>query len=78
MLRSGASLDLVAAVLPDETERQEVIHDLTDAERTALGGVENLVELSPETSEQLDWRPSTLFVTVHVRTLGRNSFRKAA
>ena len=33
----------------------------------ALGGVENLVELPPERSEQLDWRPSTLFVTVHVR-----------
>jgi transposase len=53
--------------IPDETEREEVIHDLTDAEKAALGGVENLVELPPETSEQLDWRPSTLFVTVHVR-----------
>lgn len=53
--------------IPDETEREEVIHDLTDAEKVSLGGVENLVELPPETSEQLDWRPSTLFVTVHVR-----------
>jgi transposase len=33
----------------------------------ALGGVENLVELPAERSEQLDWRPSTLFVVVHVR-----------
>ena len=33
----------------------------------ALGGAENLVELPPERSEQLDWRPSTLFVMVHVR-----------
>ena len=32
-----------------------------------MGGPENLVELPPETSEQLDWRPSTLFVVVHVR-----------
>ena len=32
-----------------------------------MGGAENLVELPPETSEQLDWRPSTLFVAVHVR-----------
>ena len=53
--------------IPDEIERQEEIHDLTDAEKAALGGVENLVELPPETSEQLDWRPSTLLVIVHVR-----------
>ena len=53
--------------IPDEVEREEVVHDLTDAEKAALGGVENLVELPPETSEQLDWRPSTLFVAVHVR-----------
>jgi transposase len=53
--------------IPDEIEREEVIHDLSDAEKAALGGEENLVELPPETSEQLDWRPSTLFVTVHVR-----------
>jgi transposase len=53
--------------IPDEIEREEVVHDLSDAEKAALGGVENLVELPPETSEQLDWRPSTLFVTVHVR-----------
>jgi len=53
--------------IPDEIERKEEIHDLTDAEKAAMGGAENLVELPPETSEQLDWRPSTLFVTVHVR-----------
>ena len=53
--------------IPDNIERKEQIHDLSEAEVAALGGVENLVELPPETSEQLDWRPSTLFVTVHVR-----------
>jgi transposase len=53
--------------IPDETEREEVVHDLSEAEKAALGGVKNLVELPPETSEQLDWRPSTLFVVVHVR-----------
>lgn len=53
--------------IPDKIEREEVTHDLSEAEKTALGGAENLVELSPETSEQLDWRPSTLFVMVHVR-----------
>ena len=55
--------------IPDETEREEVVHDLSEAEKAALGGVENLVELPPETSKQLDWRPSTLFVTVHVRKI---------
>jgi transposase len=53
--------------IPDEIERQEETHDLTDAEKAALGGAENLVELPPETSEQLDWWPSTLFVVVHIR-----------
>lgn len=53
--------------IPDETAREDRVHDLTDAEKAVLGGMENLVELPPETSEQLDWRPSTLFVVVHVR-----------
>ena len=53
--------------IPDETKREEVVHDLSEAEKAVLGGPENLVELPPETSEQLDWRPSTLFVVVHVR-----------
>jgi transposase len=53
--------------IPAKIERQEVVYDLTDAEKAALGGVENLVELPPERSEQLDWRPSALFVIVHVR-----------
>ena len=46
---------------------RKCVHDLTEAEKAALGGAENLVELPPERSEQLDWRPSTLFVIVHVR-----------
>jgi transposase len=53
--------------IPDKIAREERIHDLTEAEKAALGGVENLVALPPERSEQLDWRPSTLFVVVHVR-----------
>ncbi len=53
--------------IPDKIQREEVVHDLTDAEKAALGGAEKLVELPSERSEQLDWRPSTLFVTVHVR-----------
>ena len=53
--------------IPDSIQREERVHDLTDAEKAALGGAENLVELPPERSEQLDWRPSTLVVIVHVR-----------
>lgn len=53
--------------IPETIQREEVIHDLCEAELAALGGVENLVELPPERSEQLDWRPSTLFVLVHIR-----------
>ncbi len=53
--------------IPEKIEREEVVHDLSEVEKAALGGEENLVELPPERSEQLDWRPSTLFVIVHVR-----------
>jgi transposase len=53
--------------IPEKIQREEVIHDLSEAEMAALGGAENLVELPPERSEQLDWRPSTLLVVVHVR-----------
>jgi transposase len=53
--------------IPDKIRREEQVHDLTEAEKAALGGAENLVELPPERSEQLDWRPSTLVVIVHVR-----------
>jgi transposase len=53
--------------IPDTIEREEVVHDLTDAEKAAMGGENNLVELPAERSEQLDWRPSTLHVVVHVR-----------
>jgi transposase len=53
--------------IPDEIAREEVVHELTEAEKAAFGGAENLIEIGAETSEQLDWRPSTLFVTVHVR-----------
>ena len=53
--------------IPEKFQREEVVHDLTDAEKEALGGAENLVELPPEQSEQYDWRPSTLHVLVHTR-----------
>ena len=53
--------------LPDTLERVEVVHDLTEAEKESLGGEANLVEIGEERSEQVDWNPSSLFVTVHVR-----------
>jgi transposase len=53
--------------IPEKIQREEVVHDLSEAEMAAMGGAENLVELPSERSEQLDWRPSTLFVVVHVR-----------
>jgi transposase len=53
--------------IPENIQREEVVHDLTDAEKEALGGAENLTELPPEKSEQYDWRPSTMHVLVHVR-----------
>ena len=53
--------------IPEKIQREERVYDLTEAEMAAMGGAENLVELPPERSEQLDWRPSTLFVVVHVR-----------
>ena len=53
--------------IPERIQREEVVHDLSEAEMAAMGGAENLVELPAERSEQLDWRPSTLFVIVHVR-----------
>ena len=49
--------------IPDNIERKEEVHDLSDAEKAALGGAENLIELPSERSEQLAWRPSTLGVT---------------
>lgn len=53
--------------IPEKIQREEVVHDLSEAEMAAMGGAENLVELPAEQSEQLDWRPSTLLVIVHVR-----------
>src|SRR5665647_991280 len=51
--------------IPETVHHEEVLHDLTDAEKEALGGTDNLIELPPEQSEQLDWRPSTLVALVH-------------
>lgn len=53
--------------IPDTLQRVEVVHDLTPAEKEALGGAENLIAMGDERSEQYEWEPSSLFVTVHVQ-----------
>lgn len=53
--------------LPDQLERREVEHDLTDAEKEALGGADNLVVIGREVTEQLEWEPSCLYVIRHVQ-----------
>ena len=53
--------------LPDTLERVEQLHDLTDAEKEALGGAENLVVIGRTETEQLEWKPSSLFVIKHVQ-----------
>jgi len=48
--------------LPDQLQRREVLHDLTDSEKEALGGAANLVVIGREVTEQLEWEPSCLYV----------------
>jgi transposase len=53
--------------LPDQLQRREVEHDLTESEKAALGGAENLVVIGREVTEQLEWEPSCLYVIRHVQ-----------
>jgi transposase len=53
--------------LPDQLQRREVEHDLTAAEKEALGGAANLVVIGREVTEQLEWEPSCLYVIRHVQ-----------
>jgi transposase len=53
--------------LPDRLKRVEALHDLTEAEKQALGGVENLVLIGRQVTEQLEWEPSSLYVIQHVQ-----------
>lgn len=50
---------------PATLERVPVIHDLTPAEKEALGGEPNLVALPDEVTEQWEYKPSCLFVLEH-------------
>jgi transposase len=53
--------------LPDRLKRIEMIHDLTPAEKEALGGEGNIALIGREETEQLEWEPSSLFVIRHVQ-----------
>ena len=53
--------------LPDQLQRREVEHDLTEPEKEALGGAANLMVIGREVTEQLEWEPSCLYVIRHVQ-----------
>ena len=45
----------------------DIVHDLTDAEKEALGGEVRLVLIGEEISEQYEWEPSCLYVIRHIQ-----------
>ena len=50
---------------PDTLERQQVVHDLTDAQKLALGGAENLTLIGEDVTSNYEWRPSSVLVIEH-------------
>jgi transposase len=53
--------------LPDTLKTVAVVHDLTDAEKAAMGGAENLVCIGQEETEQVEWEPSCLYRILHIQ-----------
>ena len=53
--------------LPDTLKTVEVVHDLTETEKAAMGGAENLVCLGQEETEQVEWEPSCLYRILHIQ-----------
>jgi transposase len=53
--------------LPKNLPRVPVVHDLTEAERRCPECGETRAQISTERSEQLDYKPASLFVVEHVR-----------
>jgi transposase len=53
--------------IPETIQRVDVVHDLTDAEKQALGGTKNLIEIGEEVTEQYEWKPSCLFALHHIQ-----------
>ena len=53
--------------LPDTLKTVEIIHDLTETEKAAMGGAENLVCIGQEETEQIEWEPSCLYRILHIQ-----------
>lgn len=53
--------------LPKNLPRVTVVHDLTEAERRCPGCGETRAQISIECSEQIDYKPASLFVVDHQR-----------
>ena len=53
--------------LPKNLPRVKVVHELTEAERRCPGCGEPRAQISTEHSEQLDYKPASLFVVEHER-----------
>jgi transposase len=53
--------------LPDTLKTVEVIHDLTETEKAAMGGAENLICIGQEETEQVEWEPSCLYRILHIQ-----------
>jgi transposase len=51
--------------LPEDLPRQEVHHQLSEAERLCLCG-QMRIDIGTQSSEQLDWRPASYFVWQHL------------
>ena len=52
---------------PDTLERRDLVHDLDEVEKQALGGDDQLVLIGEEVTEQYEWEPSCLYVLRHVQ-----------
>ncbi len=52
---------------PDHLKRIEVVHDLTAAEKQALGGEAGLVPIGEEIIELYEWEPSCLYIVRHIQ-----------
>jgi len=58
---------------PDNLEVREEVHDLTDAEKQALGGESQLVYIGNEVSQHYDYEPSCLYI---VRSIQKKYARR--
>lgn len=50
---------------PDTMEREVRVHDLTDAQKQALGGEKNLAYIGEDVTNNYEWRPSSVLVIEH-------------